>query len=114
MAEPRDVLMAEARCPVCGRVFNIPEGTGRAMVEGKFLRHKDSCRVPEVGELVRVRSNLAIVDEVDVDSEEFPVLTVRYQSGRESVLGASLVGRVRDQERARERFFGRGSTRRKR
>ena len=98
--------MAEARCPVCGKVYNIPDGVGRTMIETKFLKHKDRCRVPEVGEFVRVRSALVIVDEVDGESEEFPVLTVRYPSGRESVVGASQVGRVQDLAVARERFFG--------
>jgi hypothetical protein len=98
--------MAEARCPVCGRVFNVPEGPGRAMIEAKFLRHKDGCRVPEVDKFVRVTSYVALVEEVDVASEEYPLLTVRYPSGRASVVRAAVVYCIEDQEAARERFFG--------
>ena len=98
--------MVEARCPVCGKVYNIPEGASRRVVETKFLRHKDTCRVPELGEMVRVSGALAIVDDVNEGSEEFPLLTVHYPSGRESVLRAAEVGRVRDQDVARDRFFG--------
>ena len=40
------------------------------------------------------------------EGAEFPLLTVHYPSGRESVVRAGVVARVRDQEAARERFFG--------
>ena len=98
--------MVEARCPICGKVYDVPEGAGRAMVETRFLRHKDRCRVPEVGELVRVQSALAIVDGVDTTSGAYPRLTLHYPSGREVELGAAEVARIRDQDAARERFFG--------
>lgn len=75
------------------------------MVETKFLRHKDTCSLPCLGEIVRVNAALAIVDDVD-RGEEFPMLTVHLPSGGERVLEASQVGRVSDQEAARERFFG--------
>ena len=97
--------MTEARCPICGKVYSIPEGASRRVVETKFLRHKDACRVPELGELVRVGGALAIVDGVDRGGE-FPLLTVHLPSGRESVVRVAVVGRVRDQDATRERFFG--------
>jgi hypothetical protein len=98
--------MAEARCPVCGRLFKVPAGPGRAMVETRFLGHKDGCRVPVAGEFVRVQGYVALVEQVDDGSEEYPLLTVRYPSGRESVLRAAVVYAIEDQEAARERFFG--------
>jgi len=98
--------LVEARCPVCGKVYNIPEGTSRMVVETKFLKHKDACRLPVLGDLVRVGGALAIVDGVDEGPGEFPLLTVHYPSGRESVLEVAMVGRVRDMDEARERFFG--------
>ncbi len=76
------------------------------MVETKFLHHKDTCDLPRLGEIVRVQAALAIVDEVDNGEGNYPVLTVHLPSGRERVLGVWDVGRVRDQEAARERFFG--------
>jgi len=98
--------LTEAMCPVCGKVYNIPEGRGRAITETKFLHHKDACSLPSLGEIVRVQAALAIVDGVDEGAGEFPMLTVHLPSGREQVLEAGQVGRVRDQEAARERFFG--------
>ena len=98
--------MTEAVCPICGRTYNIPDGRGRAMVETRFLRHKDACRLPGVGDVVRVGNTLGVVDEVDGGPGDFPVVTVHYASGREIALRAYAVGRVRDQEAARERFFG--------
>ena len=97
--------MTEAVCPICGKIYRIPEGPGRAMVETRFLHHKDTCTLPRLGEIVRVNAALAIVDDVD-NGEEFPLLTLHYPSGRESVVRAGVVARVRDQEAARERFFG--------
>jgi hypothetical protein len=98
--------LTEARCPVCGRTYDIPEGTGRAMVETNFLRHKDRCRVPKVGELVRARGSVVVVEGVDRAPGGYPVLTVRYASGRESVLSVAQVQRIRDQGAAKARFFG--------
>ena len=98
--------MTEAKCPICGKVYSIPEGRGRAMLETKFLRHKDACSLPSLGEIVRVNASLAVVDGVDEDRGQFPLLTVHLPSGREEVLEAGEVGRVRDQDAARERFFG--------
>jgi hypothetical protein len=91
---------------VCGRPFNVPEGPGRAMIETRFLRHKDGCRVPVAGEFARVQSYVVIVEEVDGETEEHPLLTVRYPSGCESVVRAAVVYAIEDQEAARERFFG--------
>jgi len=87
-------------------VYSIPDGRGRVMLETKFLRHKDACSLPFLGEMVRVGASLAIVDGVDEGTGEFPLLTVHLPSGREQVLEAGQVGRVRDQDAARERFFG--------
>lgn len=75
------------------------------MVETKFLRHKDTCSLPTFGEIVRVNAALAIVDGMDEGAGGFPLLTVHLPSGREEVLEASQVGRIRNQEEARERFF---------
>ena len=97
--------MTEARCPICGKTYNIPEGRSRTAMETKFLHHKDSCTLPCLGEIVRVSTALAVVDGIDEDTE-YPLLTLHLPSGREEVLEASQVGRVRDQEAARERFFG--------
>jgi hypothetical protein len=98
--------LTDARCPICGKVYSIPEGRGRAMLETKFLRHKDACSLPRLGEMVRVGATLAVVDGIDEASGEFPRLTLHLPSGREEVLEAGEVGRVRDQDAARERFFG--------
>ena len=97
--------MTEVRCPICGKMYSIPKGRGRAMVETKFLHHKDSCNLPTLGEIVRVNAALAIVDGVDEGAGGFPLLTVHLPSGREEVLEASQVGRIRSQNEARERFF---------
>jgi len=56
--------------------------------------------------MVRVGASLAVVDGVDESKGEFPRLTVHLPSGRERVMEACDVGRVRDQDAARERFFG--------
>lgn len=98
--------MVEARCPICGKVFNIPEGRGRAMVETRFLHYKDACDLPSLGEIVRVDPALAIVDAVDEGEGDYPLLTVHLPSGRERVLVVGDERRVRDQKAARERFFG--------
>jgi hypothetical protein len=74
-------------------------------METRYLHHKDSCSIPRLGEIVRVNAALAVVDGVD-EGHDVPLLTVHLPSGREEVLEAGQVGRVRDQEEARERFFG--------
>ena len=46
--------MVDAMCPVCGKAYAIPEGRGREMVVTKFLSHKDTCKLPEEDEFVKV------------------------------------------------------------
>ena len=96
--------MVEARCPVCGKVFNITDRQNRWAVEGLFLKHKDSCRLPEPGEFLKVTTRVAVVVSVDVLSEEWPVVEVRFPSGRTGAYRFSTLGRVTDQARAAERF----------
>jgi hypothetical protein len=96
--------MVEARCPVCGKVFNVTDGQNRWAVEGLFLKHKDTCRLPEPGEFVKVVTQVAVVVSVDVGSEEWPVVEVRFPSGRTGAYGFSTRGRVTDQAGAAERF----------
>jgi hypothetical protein len=96
--------LADAICPVCGKVYNITNGRNRWGVEGLFLKHKDNCTVPEVGEYIRVLSTVARVVSVDEDSEEFPLVEVVKPSGRHGVYRLGSIGRVRDQGEAAERF----------
>ena len=96
--------MVEARCPVCGKVYNIPDSGNRWAVEGFFLKHKDACTVPDVGEYVRVMSTVARVVSVDIGSEEYPIVEVVKPSGRRGVYRLGALGRVRDQGEAAERF----------
>ena len=100
--------MVEARCPVCGKFYNIPDGRSRWGVEGLFLKHKDNCTVPRPGEFVRVVSSVVRVLDVDVETEEFPLLEVEYASGRKGVYRLAQVGRVRDQGKAAEKYLGMG------
>jgi len=39
--------LVDAACPICGKVYSIPEGRGREMVVTKFLAHKDVCQLPD-------------------------------------------------------------------
>ena len=96
--------MTEARCPICGKVYNISDSGNRWAVEGLFLKHKDACSVPGEGEYVRVVSMVARVVSVDVESEEFPIVEVVKPSGRRGVYRLCALGRVRDQGEAAERF----------
>lgn len=96
----------EARCPVCGRVYDIDGSSNPKAMEGHFLKHKDSCTVPRPGDLVRAFSNLARVVEVDGDSEEYPLVEVEYASGRRGVYRLSALGRVADPASAETRFRG--------
>ena len=102
--------LAEARCPVCGKVYNITDGQNRWAVEGLFLKHKDHCAVPEAGEFVRVVSTVAMVVAADTESEEWPVVEVLYPSGRRGAYRLATIGRVRDQGQAAERYRARGGT----
>ena len=96
--------MVEARCPVCGKVFNITGGQNYWAVEGLFLKHKDSCRLPEPGEFLKVVTRVAMVVSVDGDSEEWPVVEVRFPNGRTGAYRFYTLGRAIDQARAAERF----------
>ena len=97
--------MVEVACPVCGKEYTIPTGRGRAMVETRFLRHKDACRPPREDEYVRFASAVGVVVEVRDGPRGFPVLTVQFPSGRMRDLGASEVAVVSDQEEGRRRFY---------
>ena len=97
--------MVKSWCPVCGKVYDIPTGRGRATVETRFLRHKDACRLPREDEYVRFASAVGVVVEVRDGPRGFPVLTVQFPSGRMRDLGASEVAVVPDQEEGRRRFY---------
>jgi hypothetical protein len=101
-----DSPVREARCPVCGRAYRIPLGFGRELMTTKFLAHKDGCTPPRRWEYARVKCCTVRVVGADRRSEEFPVYTVRYPSGREGAYRACSVTRCPDQARARERFAG--------
>ena len=96
--------MADAICPVCGKVYNITDGPNRWGVEGLFLKHKDNCTVPRPGDYVRVVSMVARVISVDVESEDYPLVEVVKPSGRTGVYRMGTLGGVRDQGAAAERF----------
>ena len=100
--------MAEASCPVCGKVYNIADSGNPRAVEGHFLKHKDNCTVPEAGDYVRIVSLVVRVVSVDEESEEFPLVEVVKPSGRHGVYRLGTVGRVRDQGNAAERFRAMG------
>ena len=97
--------MVEARCPVCGRLYEIAGSGNPRGVESKFLKHKDNCTVPRPGDFVRVVSSVVRVLDVDEVSEEFPLLEVKYPSGRTGIYRLALVGRVKDQGWAAEMFI---------
>jgi hypothetical protein len=98
--------LTEAECPICGKVYRIPEGRGRAVVETFFLRHKDSCRLPAEDEFVRVGTIVGVVMEVHDDGKRKPLCTVQYPSGRMRDFRAREVKRFEDQEEGRRRFYG--------
>ena len=100
--------MVEARCPICGKLYNITDGRNRWGVEGLFLKHKDNCRLPEPGELVRVMSAVAMVVAVYPEAEEWPVVEVRFPSGRVGEYRLSALGGFVDQDAAAERWRRQG------
>ena len=97
--------MTEVQCPICGKVYKIPEDRGRAIVETHFLRHKDRCRLPAEDEFVRVGSTVAIAIEINDGAQGFPRFTVQYPSGRMRDFLASEVKRFEDQEEGHRRFY---------
>ncbi|NOQ53696.1 MAG: hypothetical protein GQ558_03720 [Thermoplasmata archaeon] len=100
--------MVEARCPVCGKLYEIAGSGNPRAVEGHFLKHKDNCNVPRPGEFVRVVSSVVLVLDVDGETEEFPLLEVEYPSGRKGIYRLAHVGRVRDQGQAAEKYVSMG------
>jgi hypothetical protein len=100
--------LVEARCPVCGRLYKIVGSGNPRAVESKFLKHKDNCTVPRPGEFVRVVSSVVWVLDVDEEAEEFPLLEVKYASGRKGTYRLAHVGRIKDQEWAVEKFASLG------
>lgn len=98
--------MADAICPICGKVYDVGGGQNRWAVEGLFLKHKDACTVPDEGEFIRVVSAVVRVLSVDRESEEFPLVEVEFPSGRKGVYRLGSLGRVRDQAKAATRFHG--------
>jgi len=97
--------LTEVQCPICGKVYTIPEDRGRAIVETHFLRHKDRCRLPAEDEFVRVGSTVAIAIEINDGAQGFPLFTVQYPSGRMRDFLASEVKRFEDQEEGHRRFY---------
>lgn len=97
--------MVEVQCPICGKIYNIPEGRGRAMVETRFLHHKDSCKIPREDEFVKVGNRVGIVVEVLKRQRAFPKLTVQFPSGNMQEYGASEIVYPEDQEKSRAEFF---------
>jgi hypothetical protein len=100
--------LVEARCPVCGRLYEIAGSGNPRAVEGHFLKHKDNCTVPRPGEFVRITSSVVRVLGVDEETKEFPMVEVEYASGRKGVYRLAHVGRVRDQGHAAERYVSMG------
>ena len=97
--------MTEVRCPVCGKAYNIPEGRGRAIVETRFLQHKDHCQLAGEDEFVKAGGRVAIVVEVKETRGRFPVLTVQFPSGRMRDFRAHEVVRYEDQAEGRRLFY---------
>jgi hypothetical protein len=100
--------LVEARCPVCGKLYNITDSRNRGAVEGHFLKHKDNCRLPEPGEFIRIESMVVRVLSVDRESEDFPMVEVVFPSGRRGIYMMANVGGVRDQGKAAERYCSKG------
>jgi hypothetical protein len=98
--------MADAVCPICGKVYKIPGGKGRWMIGNKFLDHKDGCTLPCEDEFVQVGSRVGVVTEViPPTGRPFPRFNVQFPSGREDVFNAHEVERYQDQESGRRRFY---------
>lgn len=97
--------MVNAACPICGKVYSIPEGRGREMVVTKFLSHKDSCQLPGEDEFVMVGGRIGVVVDARPGREMFPLYEVQMPSGRSNVFRASEVSRLDDQEDGRRKFF---------
>ena len=97
--------MVDVTCPVCGKTYSIPTGRGRAIVETRFLRHKDRCELPREDEYVRVGNRIGVVIEANIDADPYPRFEVQMPSGRTNTFRASEVVRV-DQEEGRRRFYG--------
>lgn len=98
--------MADAECPICGKVYRIPEGKGRWMIGDKFLEHKDNCSLPKEDEFVQVGSRVGVVIEMHpMPGKPFPRFTVQFPSGREDVFPSHQVERVKDQAEGKLRFY---------
>lgn len=97
--------MPDAECPVCGKVYQIPEGRGREMVISKFLDHKDHCQLPAEDEYVRLGGRVGVVVEVKRGRTGFPRFEVQLPSGRNRHFSASEVVRFEDQEEGRRLFY---------
>jgi len=98
--------MVDAVCPICGKVYRIPDGKGRWMIGDKFLEHKDSCCLPKADEFVVVGNRVGVVIEVHpVPGRPYPKFTVQFPSGREDVFPSHQVERLPDQSDARRRFY---------
>jgi hypothetical protein len=97
--------LTEVQCPVCGKVYNIPESRGRTIVETRFLHHKDHCQLPAEDEFVRAGGRVGIIVEVLVRPKGFPFFTVQFPSGKMRDFSAREVMRFEDQEDGRRRFF---------
>jgi hypothetical protein len=97
--------LVEARCPVCGRIYEIAGSGNPRAVEGHFLKHKDNCQLPAEDEFVRVGTTVAITIGINDNRQGFPLFTVQYPSGRSRDFQASEVNRFEDQEEGRRRFY---------
>jgi hypothetical protein len=97
--------MVDAICPVCGKAYAVPEGRGREMVVTKFLAHKDSCKLPEEDEFVKVGGRIGIVIESQESIARYPLFEVQMPSGRSNTFHASEVDRLDDQELGRRKFY---------
>ena len=97
--------MVLAQCPICGKVYHIPDGRGRAMVETRFLNHKDTCKLPDEESFVRAGSRVGIVVEVMQRHRVFPKVTVQFPSGSMREYPASEISFLEDQDVARDRFY---------
>jgi hypothetical protein len=74
------------------------------MVEEKFLRHKDSCELPNEDEFVKVGGRIGVVIEANIDADPYPKFEVQMPSGRTNTFRASEVIRI-DQVDGRRRFY---------
>lgn len=97
--------MTNAICPVCGKLYKIPDGKGRWMIGDKFLAHKDACQLPTEDEFVSIAGRVGVVTEVHAGGRKYPKFTVQFPSGREQTFPASKVERFPDQVEGRKRFY---------